>query len=42
MLQSTHLAPAPSAVVDNDGHQRHVEKQISPDLKNDEKTTLSI
>jgi hypothetical protein len=42
VLQSTHLAPAPSAAVDNDGHQRHVEKQISPDLKNDEKTTLSI
>jgi hypothetical protein len=42
VLQSIHLAPAPSAAVDNDGHQRHVEKQILPDLKNSEKTTLPI
>jgi hypothetical protein len=42
VLQSTHLAPASSAAVDNDGHQRHIEKQISPDLKNSEKTTLPI
>jgi hypothetical protein len=34
--------PGPSAVVDHDGHQRHVEKQISLDLKNVEKTTLPI
>jgi hypothetical protein len=32
----------PSAVVDHDRHQRHIEKQISPDLKNGEKTTLPI
>jgi hypothetical protein len=42
VLQSTHLAPATSSVMDNDGYQRHVEKQISPDLKNGEKTTLPI
>jgi hypothetical protein len=42
VLQNTHLAPAPSAVVDNNGHQRQVEKQISPDLKNSKKTTLPI
>jgi hypothetical protein len=42
LLQSIHLAPAPNAVVNNDKHQRHVEKQISPDLKNGEKTKLSI
>jgi hypothetical protein len=34
--------PGPSAVVDNDKRQRHVEKQTSPDLKNGEKTKLSI
>jgi hypothetical protein len=42
VLQSIHLTPAPNAVVYNDEHQRHVEKQISPDLKNGEKTTLPI
>jgi hypothetical protein len=30
LLQSTHLAPAPSAAAENDGRQRHIEKQISP------------
>jgi hypothetical protein len=42
LLQRIHLASAPSAIVGNDGHQQHVEKQISPDLMNDKKTTLSI
>jgi hypothetical protein len=41
-LQSIHLASAPSAVADNDKHWRHVEKQISPDQKNGEKTKMSI
>jgi hypothetical protein len=35
LLQRNHLAP------DNIGW-RHTKKQISPDLKNDEKTKLSI
>jgi hypothetical protein len=38
LLESIHLAPVPSAVMENDKHQRHVEKQISPDLKSGEKT----
>jgi hypothetical protein len=42
VLQSTHLALDPSAAMDNDRHQRHIEKQILPDLKNNEKTMLSI
>jgi hypothetical protein len=33
LLQSIHLAPAPSAAADNDESHRHVEKQILPDLK---------
>jgi hypothetical protein len=33
LLQSIHLAPAPSAAADNDERQRHIEKHISPDLK---------
>jgi hypothetical protein len=37
LLQSSHLAPAPNAVVDNDKSQQHDKKQNSPDLKNDEK-----
>jgi hypothetical protein len=37
LLQSSHLAPAPNAVVENDKRQQHVKKQNSPDLKNDEK-----
>jgi hypothetical protein len=41
LLQSIHLAPAPNAIVDNDKRRRHVEKQISPDLKNGEKTKLA-
>jgi hypothetical protein len=41
-LQSTHLAPVPSVAAENDRRQRHVEKQISPDLMNGEKTTLPI
>jgi hypothetical protein len=41
-LQSIHLGPAPSAIVDIYKRQRHVEKQISLDLKNNEKTKLSI
>jgi hypothetical protein len=41
-LQSTHLASAPSATVENDRRQRHVEKHISPDLINGEKTMLLI
>jgi hypothetical protein len=41
-LQSTHLAPTHNAAMDNDGHQRHVEKQISLDLMNGEKITLPI
>jgi hypothetical protein len=43
LLQSTHLAPVTSSVVDNDERQQHdVERQISPDLKNNEKTKQSI
>jgi hypothetical protein len=42
LLHSIYLAPAPNIAVDNDKHQRHVEKQISPDLMNGEKTTLPI
>jgi hypothetical protein len=34
--------PSPSVVVDNDKYQRHIEKPISPDLKNGEKTELLI
>jgi hypothetical protein len=42
LLQSNLLALAPSAATDNDEHRRHVEKQISPDLTNNEKTKLPI
>jgi hypothetical protein len=42
LFQCIHLAPAPSTVVDNDERQRHVEKLISLDLKNGEKTKLLI
>jgi hypothetical protein len=41
-LQSTHLAPTASVTAENNGCQRHIEKQISPDLMNVEKTTLPI
>jgi hypothetical protein len=41
LLQSIHLAPIPSAVVDNDKRQRRVEKQISLDLKSVEMTKPS-
>jgi hypothetical protein len=40
-LQKNHLAPAAS-VVDNNECQRHNDKLILPDLKNGEKTKLSI
>jgi hypothetical protein len=33
-----HLAPAASVVADNNEHQQQIEKLISPDLKNSEKT----
>jgi hypothetical protein len=42
LLQRNHLAPIASVVVDNDKHQRHTEKLISPYLENSEKTTLPI
>jgi hypothetical protein len=42
LLPSIYLAPAPSVTVDNDKHKRHIEKQISQDLMNGEKTTLPI
>jgi hypothetical protein len=41
-LQCIRLIPASSVAVENDNRQRHVEKQISLDLKNIEKTKLSI
>jgi hypothetical protein len=41
-LDSIHLAPAPVAAVNNNEHQRQVEKQISLDIKKDVKTKLSI
>jgi hypothetical protein len=41
-LQKHHLAPAANAVVDNNKCQPDTEKLISPDLKNGEKTKLSI
>ena len=41
-LQRNHLAPAASVIADNDERQRHIEKQISPDLKNSEKTKMPI
>jgi hypothetical protein len=41
-LQSNHLAPDPSVAAENDRRQRYVEKQISLDLMNGEKTTLPI
>jgi hypothetical protein len=41
-LESIHLAPSPCAVVDIDKFQQHVDKHISPNLKNGEKTRLSI
>jgi hypothetical protein len=41
-LQCIRLAPAPSVAVENDNRQRHVEKQISLDRKNSEKTKPSI
>jgi hypothetical protein len=40
LLQSIHLTLAPSTVVDNEKRHRHIEKQISPDLKNGEKIKL--
>ena len=43
LLQKNHLAPTASVVVaNNHERQRHNEKLISPDLKNDEKTELPI
>jgi hypothetical protein len=42
LLQSNLLALAPSATADNDERRGHIEKQISPDLTNDEKTKLPI
>jgi hypothetical protein len=42
LLQKNHLVPAANGVVDNDERQRHNEKPISPDLKNGEKTKLTI
>jgi hypothetical protein len=41
-LQCIRLAPTLSVVVENDNSHRYVEKQISLDLKNSEKTKLSI
>jgi hypothetical protein len=41
-LQSSYLAPAVSAIVDNDECQRHTEKLISPDVKNGKNTKLLI
>jgi hypothetical protein len=41
-LQKNHLTPATNIVADNHELQRHTEKLISPDLKTDEKTKLSI
>jgi hypothetical protein len=43
ILALEHLPrTGPSIAVDNDKHQRHIEKQILPDLMNGEKTTLPI
>jgi hypothetical protein len=42
LLQRNHLAPAASVIVDNNEHERHTKKLISPDLKNGEKTSLPI
>jgi hypothetical protein len=42
LLQSIRLVLVPNAAVDNDRRQRHNEKEISPDLKNGEKTKLPI
>jgi hypothetical protein len=39
---TNHLTPAASTIVDNNKHQRHIEKMISPDLKTGEKTKLRI
>jgi hypothetical protein len=41
-LQCTRLAPVPSVAIENDNRQRHIEIQISLDLKNNKKTKLSI
>jgi hypothetical protein len=41
-LQSIRLVLVPNAAIDNDGCQRHNEKEISPDLKNGKKTKLPI
>jgi hypothetical protein len=41
-LQKNHLTPAAGIIADSNKRQRHTEKLISPDLKNDEKTKLSI
>jgi hypothetical protein len=42
LLRKNHLAPIASVVVDNNEHWRHTEKLTSPDLKNGEKTKLTI
>jgi hypothetical protein len=41
-VQKNHLAAVTSVVADNNERLRHTKKLISPDLKNSEKTKLSI
>jgi hypothetical protein len=41
-LQKNHLALVVGAIVDNDECQLHIEKLISPNLKIDEKTKLTM
>jgi hypothetical protein len=41
-LQKNHLTPAANAIADKHERQRHIEKMISLDMKNSEKTTLPI
>jgi hypothetical protein len=42
LIENIYLALAHGTIVDDDGHQRHIEKQISSDLKNSKIITLPI